>query len=296
MLRRLLDWLPTWVLFLVAGLWTLPTAGLFMSSVRNWPRQQSGWWTNLADPETYTFDAYRGALSTTVNNTFVEGMANSLAIAIPATVVPLLLAAWVAYAIGWIPFRGRNWVFFGSVALIALPIQAALIPLLQTYSGGAHLTLPVIERTVTIFPDFNLAGTLPAVWLTQIGFALPFSIFLLTTAMAGLPASVVDAARADGATHSQTFWRVALPLTVPTLAGLGALLFLWSWNDYLVPLTMIGGGNPENLPATTKLVSYSQATGGSGIAAATFLHSAIAMLVFVVLQRYFTRALILSVE
>lgn len=296
MLRRFLGWLPTWAIFLLAGLWTIPTAGILMSSLRNWPRQQSGWWTNLTDRATWSLDAYRAALSTTVNNTFVEGMLNSLSIAIPATVVPLLLASWAAYAIGWIPFRGRNWVFFGSIALIALPIQAALIPLLQTYSGGAHLTLPLIERTVTVFPDLDLAGTLPAVWLTQIGFALPFSIFLLTAAMMRLPASLIDAARSDGATHSQIFWRVAVPLTVPTLAGLGVLLFLWSWNDYLAPLTMIGGGDPENLPATIKLVSYSQVTGGSGTAAATFLHSSVAMLVFLVLQRYFTRALLLSVE
>ncbi len=296
MLRRLLDWLPTWVLFLLAGLWTLPTAGLFMSSVRNWPRQESGWWTNLADPETYSLDAYRGALSTTVNNSFFEGMFNSLTIAIPATLVPLLLGSWAAYAIGWIPFRGKTWVLFGMVALIALPIQAALIPLLQTFSGGAHLTIPVIGKTVTVFPDFDMAGTLPSVWLIHIGFALPFSIFLLTSAMVSLPRSVIDAARADGATHSETFWRVALPLTVPTLAGLGVLLFLWSWNEYLIGFTMIGGGNPESLPATVKMVSYSQATGGPALAAATFLHSAIAMNVFLLLQRYFARALILSVE
>lgn len=296
MLRKLLDWVPTWVLFLIAGLWTIPTAGLFMSSVRNWPRQQSGWWTNLTNPETYSLDAYRGAFSASVNNTFAEGMINSLTIAIPATLVPLLLGAWAAYAIGWIPFRGKSWVFFGMVALIALPIQAALIPLLQTFSGGAHLTLPGIGKTVTVFPDFDMAGTLPAVWLTHIGFALPFAIFLLTSAMVSLPPSVIDAARADGATHAETFWRIALPLTGPTLAGLGVLLFLWSWNEYLIGFTMVGGGNPEALPATVAMVSYSQVTAGSGAAAATFLHSAVAMLVFVVLQRYFTRALILSAE
>ena len=295
-LRRLIDRLPTWVVFLVAGLWTVPTAGIFVSSLRHWPRHEAGWWTSWFDRSTWTLDGYRGALSLSVNNSFAEGMLNSLTVALLATLVPLLLSAWAAYAIIWIPFRGKTIVFFTMVGLLALPIQVALIPLLQTYSGGAHLTLPVLSRTATLFPDLDLAGTLPAVWLTNIGFALPFAVFLLTVTMSQLPREVIDAARADGAGHAQAFWRIVVPLSVPALAGLGVLLFLWGWNDYLVGFTMVGGGNPEALPATVKLVSYSVPTGGPVLAAAAFLHSTVAMLVFIVLHRYLARSLVLSVQ
>ncbi len=295
-IRRLLDRVPTWVLFLIAGLWTLPTAGIVVSSLRKWPSQQSGWWTDLLNTETWTLDAYRAAVSVSVNNSFVESMFNSLAIALPATLIPLFFGALAAYAIGWIPFRGKTAVFFGMIALIALPVQAALIPLLQAFSGGAHLSLPALGKTVTLFPDLGLAGGLPAVWLPLVGFALPFSIFLLTVTIVQLPASVFEAARSDGASHMQVFWHIAFPLMTPTLAGLGVLLFLWSWNDYLIGLTMIGGGNPEALPATIRLVAYSVPTGGAAIQAAACLHSAVSIGVFLALQRYFAKSLVLSVE
>ncbi len=295
-LQRFLGRLPTWVIFLIAGLWTVPTAGIFASSVRNWPRQQSGWWTTPFDPNTWTLDGYRAAFDVSVNNSFAEGMLNQLAIALLSTLVPLLLASWAAYAITWIPFRHKTLVLMTMVALIAVPIQVSLIPLLQTFSGGAHITLPFLGKTLTIFPDLDMAGTLPTVWLSLIGFNLPFAIFLLTTTMLQLPRSLVDAARSDGATHAQIFWRIVTPLSVPTLAGLGVLLFLWGWNEYLVGFTLIGGGNPEALPATVRLVSFSLPVGGPVVAAATFLHSAVAMLVFIVLQRYLARSLILSVD
>ncbi|MCP4304762.1 MAG: carbohydrate ABC transporter permease [bacterium] len=295
-LRRFLDRFPTWLLFLVAGLWTLPGAGFVVSSLRRWPEQEAGWWTNLLNTETWTLDAYRSALSVSVNNSFADGLFNSLAIAVPATLIPLFIASLAAYAIGWIPFRGKTFTFFGLVALMALPVQAVLIPLLQTYSGGAHISIPILDKTVTVFPDLDVAGTLPAVWLTHIGFALPFSIFLLTVAMTRLPRSLIDAARADGASHLQIFWHVATPLAIPTVAGLGVLLFLWSWNEYLIGLTMIGGGNPAALPATVRLVAYSVPTGGASIAAAACLHSAVSIGVFLSLHRYFARALVLSAE
>ena len=295
-IRRFLDAVPTWVLFLVAGLWTLPSAGFVVSSFRNWPQQAQGWWVDLANPATWTLDHYRGALSVSVNNSFVEAMLNSLAIGVAATTAPLLFGAWAAYAIAWMPLKRRTGIFFGLVGLMALPIQVALVPLLQAYSGGVHQTLPLLDKTVTLFPDFNLAGDLPAVWLTLIGFALPFTIFLLTVTMMRLPASLIDAARSDGASHTQVFWRIVLPMSGPTLAGVAVLLFLWGWNEYLVPLTMIGGTNPEAYPTTIRLVAYSVPTGGGGIAAAASLHSAVAIGLFLALQRQFSSALVMSTE
>lgn len=284
------------MLFLIAGLWTLPAAGFVVSSLRRWPSQQSGWWTDLLNSETWTLDAYRAALSVSVNNSFAQSMFNSLAIASPATLIPLFLGSLAAYAIGWIPYRGKTAVFFGMVALIALPVQAALIPLLQAFSGGAHLSMPALGKTVTLFPDFGLAGRLPAVRLPLVGFALPFSIFLLTVTIVQRPTSLFEGARSDGASHMQVFWHIAFALMTPTLAGLGVLLFLWSWNDYLIGLTMIGGGNPEALPATIRLVSYSVPTGGAAIQAAATLHSAVSIGVFLALQKYFAKSLVLSVE
>ncbi len=295
-IQRFLRWVPTWAVFLIAALWSIPTGGFVISSLRRWPEQQSGWWTDLANIDTWTLDSYRAALSVSVNNSFTESMFNSFVIAVAATLIPLLFGAWAAYAIGWMPMRHRTGVFFGLVALMVLPVQAVLVPLLQFYSGGAHLTLPLLGKTVTLFPDLDLAGSLPAVWLTLIGFALPITIFLLSVTMMRLPRSLIDAARIDGASHAQIFWRVALPLSTPMVAGVAVLLFLWGWNEYLVPFTMIGGTNPSAYPATIRLVSYSAVTGGGNIAAAATLHSAVAIAVFAALQRQFSSALLMSVE
>ncbi len=295
-IQRFLKSVPTWVVFLVAGLWSIPTGGFVVSSLRSWPEQTSGWWTDLANPETWTLDNYRAALSVSVNNSFTESMFNSFVIAVAATVIPLLFGAWAAYAIGWIPMRHKTGVFFGLVALMVLPVQAVLVPLLQFYSGGAHITLPLVNKTMTLFPDLDLAGQLPAVWLTLIGFALPITIFLLSVTMMRLPGSLIEAARLDGASHAQIFWRIALPLSAPMVAGVAVLLFLWGWNEYLVPFTMIGGTNPTAYPATIRLVSYSAVTGGGNIAAAATLHSAVAVAVFASLQRQFSKALVMSVD
>jgi len=294
---RFLKWLPTLVVFLIAFAWLIPAIGLLVASLRNWgERQQAGWWTDVFTLEGWTLGAYRAALNASLNNSFLEGMFNSFAIAIPATLIPLLIAAWAAYAIIWMPFRGRTFVFFSLVALLAIPAQVVLIPLLQGYATGVHLTLPLVDKTMTLFPDIGLAGTLPAVWLTHIGLAIPFAVFLLAISMLRLPQSLVDSARVDGASHSQIFWRIVLPLSAPALAALGVLLFLWSWNDFLIALTMIGGSNPAALPATVKLGSIGVAADGPAIAAGAFIHSSVAIAVFLVLERYFVKGILISAD
>ena len=280
----------------IAVLWFLPTLGAIMTSLRPGPTQRSGWWTDLLDPATWTFDAYRAVLSNSVNNTFPEAMFNTFAIAIPATVLPVLIASWAAYALVWIPFRGHGVLLGCIVALMAVPIHAVLIPLLQAYSRGVHLTVPIIDRTATLFPDVGLAGTLPAVWLTHIGAALPFSVFLLVYAMARLPRSLVDSALADGASHVQIYWNVIVPLSRPALAALGVLLFVWSWNDFVIALTMIGGGNPSALPVTVRLGSVGTSVGGPVLLAGLIIHASVSIAVFFGLQKYFERGLLAGVD
>ena len=280
----------------IAGLWFLPTLGAIMTSLRPGHTRLSGWWTDMLDPSTWTLGAYRAALSNSANNTFPEAMFNTFAIAIPATVIPVLIASWAAYALVWIPFKGHGALLGSIVALIAVPIYAVLIPILQAYSTGAHLTLPIVNKTVTLFPDIGLAGTLPAVWLTHIGASLPFSIFLLVYAMARLPSSLVENAHVDGASHMQIYWHVVIPLSGPALAALGVLLFVWSWNDFVIALTMIGGGNPSALPVTVRLGSVGTSVGGPVLLAGLIIHASVSIAVFLGLQRYFERGLLAGIE
>ena len=294
--ERLAGISPTLLLVAIAVLWFLPTLGAMVMSLRPGYTQSSAWWADLLDTSTWTLGAYRAALSASANNTFPEAMFNTFAIAIPATIIPVVAASWAAYALAWIPFRGHGVLLGSIVAFIAVPIYAILIPLLQAYSGGAHLTLPIIDKTVTLFPDVGLAGTLPAVWLTHVAAALPFSVFLLTYAMARLPRSLIDTAHVDGASHLQIYWHVILPLSAPALAALGVLLFVWSWNDFVIAFTMIGGGNPSALPVTVRFGSFSAAVGGPVVLAALLIHSSVSIAIFLGLQRYFVRGLLAGIE
>ncbi len=284
---------PSWVLLLVAGLWTVPTTGLLVRSLRPWGEQQvEGWWMAFTDPfEGWTLDGYRALFSSAVNNSFADGLLNSLAIAVPGTVLPLLFSFTAAYALLWMKVPRAPAIVLLVVALLAVPIQSTLIPLLQVYSGGAHWTLPGLGATVTLIPDVDLAGTLTAVWLTHVGFGIPFGVFLIYHSMAQLPAELFETAFVDGADHSTVLWRIALPLSLPVLAAFAVLQFLATWNDFLVALTLIGGTNPDVLPATVRITSIE---GGAGPLAAggAFVHSAVAIAVFFALQRHVVRGLL----
>lgn len=293
---RIMRHVPMWVLILIAALWLLPTVAGFISSVRPWAfGRWAGWWQDLLDPSTWSLEPYRIALTASPNNSFVESMVNSFAIAIPSTLIPLLLASAAAYAIVWIPFRGSGVLFSGIVALIAVPIYAALIPLLLAFSTGVHLTIPLIDKTATLVPVFGLAGSIPGVWIIHIGSQLPFAIFLLVFATARVPRSLVDSAHIDGASHPQIFRHVVIPLIVPSLAALGVLLFLYSWNDYVVALTIIGS-NGSAYPATVRFSSIGSLTDGPVPMAMVFIHSSVAIAVFFGLQRFFVRGLLAGTE
>lgn len=290
-LRGVPPWLILWGLVIV---WSIPTLGLFVNSFR--PREvqrANGWWEAGGQLGDLTLDNYRGVLSARTSASLWDALLNSLAIAIPATIIPIAVAAFAAYAFAWIDFKGRKWLFIVTVSLLAIPLQVALIPLLQLFVGGAHLTLPILDKTITLVPDFDLAGTATAVWLTHTGFAMPFAIFLLHNYISGLPKDLFEAARIDGANHVTTFVRLVLPLSVPVLAAFGIFQFLWTYNDYLVANTM-AGANPDATPMTIRIANLAGDFGANEhlLPAAGFAQAFVPVVVFFFLQRYFVRGIL----
>jgi alpha-glucoside transport system permease protein len=278
------------IVIVITVLWTLPTFGLLVTSVR--PAEQvatTGWWTFFAHPQ-LTLSNYGTVM---FQNSFGSSaglmpyLINSLAITIPATLIPLTLAAMAAYAIAWIPFRGSDAVFFTIFALQVVPLQMALIPLLQLFSGGAHI------GSVTIIPGLNLGGTYFPVWIAHTMFALPLAIFLLHNFIAQLPRDIMEAAQVDGAGYFKVFRTIVVPLSTPALASFAIFQFLWVWNDLLVALTF-AGGTPEAAPLTVRLAQLAGSFGRSWelLTAGAFVSIVIPLIVFFALQRYFVRGLL----
>ncbi len=271
---------------IIAFLWTIPTLGLFISSFR--PRddiQSSGWWTFFADPQV-TLENYVDVLqSGTTQLTILESFVNSIAITIPATVIPLMIASMAAYAFAWIDFKGRNALFIFVFALQIVPIQMALVPLLSSFSRGLNL--------------FGLQVTLPLgasdgyaqVWIAHSMFALPLAIYLLHNFMSEIPGEIIEAARVDGASRGQIFFRVVLPLTMPAIASVAIFQFLWVWNDLLVALVFADGAAAP----ITKLLAEITGTRGNDwylLTAGAFVSIIVPLIVFFALQRYFVRGLL----
>ncbi|MFC6595606.1 carbohydrate ABC transporter permease [Kitasatospora paranensis] len=278
------------LMIVVTVLWTIPTLGLLVTSIR--PKQDvatTGWWEFFAHPDAtlanYHTVLFEGGFG--VSGGLLPYLVNSLAISVPATVFPLVLAAMAAYALAWVKFRGSDVLFFVIFALQVVPLQMALIPLLQLFSGGAHL------GSVTIVPSFDLSGTYAPVWLAHTMFALPLAIFLLHNFIAQLPRDLMEAAVVDGASHFKIFRSIVLPLCTPALASFAIFQFLWVWNDLLVALTF-AGGTPEVAPMTVRLAQLTGSFGGRWelLTAGAFLSLIVPLIVFFALQRYFVRGLL----
>jgi len=285
-LRRI----PTGLLWLIVVVWSIPTLGLFISSFRSRDAQRAtGWWK--VKPDQLTIDNYQTIFA--ARSGLGRSLLNSAAIAIPATIIPIAIAAFAAYGFAWIPFKGRKPLFIATVALLAIPLQVALIPLLQMFVGGASITLPFISKTIVLVPDFDLAGTTTAVWLTHTGFAMPFAIFLLHNYISSLPKDLFEAARIDGADHFTIFWRLVLPLSIPVLAAFAIFQFLWTWNDYLIANTMIGA-NASQQPTTILIANLAGDFGRNEyiLPAGAFVQAFVPLIVFFALQRYFVRGLL----
>jgi alpha-glucoside transport system permease protein len=288
----LLRSIPVGVLWLIVIVWSVPSVSLFLNSWRSRDAQRnSGWWT--IKPGDLTIDNYDYIFNASAAGTIGNSLINSMAIAIPATIIPIAIATFAAYGFAWIDFKGRKTLFIATVSLLAIPLQVALIPLLQTYVNGAHLTLPFIDKTVTIIPNLGLVNTSTAIWLTHTGFALPFAIFLLHNYISSLPKDVFEAARIDGADHFTIFWRLVLPLSVPVLAAFAIFQFLWTWNDFLIANTM-AGTNPDARPTTIFVATLAGDFGTNEhlLPAAAFVQAFVPLVVFFAMQRYFVRGLL----
>jgi alpha-glucoside transport system permease protein len=264
---------PVWVriaLFVICAMWIIPTLGLAITSFR--PQDQansSGWWTIFANPQ-LTLANY-GDVFTKAN--MGEAFVNSLVITVPATIIPIFIAAFAAYTFTFMVFPGRDFLLVLIVALLVVPTQVALVPLLKIYG------------------NLGISGTFLAVWLAHIGFGMPLAIYLIRNYMATLPKEVIESAKIDGASHFQTFWRLIVPMSTPALASFAIFQFLWVWNDLLNALIFIGPG--PNQPLTIALVSLlgQQGQGWQLLTAGGMFTMLVPIIVFLSLQRYFVRGL-----
>ncbi len=272
-LRKILSRWPLHVILIATALlWMTPSVGLLISSFR--PATDvvsSGWWTAFQTPFEFTLDNYSDVLS---QNRMGQSFLNSLIITIPGTVVPIMVAAFAAYAFAWLRFPGRNALFIFVVALLVVPVQMTLIPVLR------------------LLTDLNLAGTFPAIWLAHTGYGLPFAIFLLRNFFGALPKELMESARLDGASNMRIFFRMVLPLSVPAIASLAIFQFLWVWNDLLV--AMIYLQNPELAPMTLTINNLVSSFGTEWqlLTAAAFISMALPLVVFFALQRYFVQGIL----
>jgi ABC-type glycerol-3-phosphate transport system permease component len=257
-------------LILVGLLWLVPSFGLLVSSFRE-PADyaESGWWTVLSEPAALTMDGYRNLIG---DEGMMQGLLNTVRIAVPSSILVVVIAALAAYAFAWVGFPGRDALFLLVVALLVVPLQMALIPASR------------------LFNVTGIFGTIWAVIAFHIAFGLPFAIFLLRNFFAGIPKDLLEAARIDGASEWQIFSRLVLPLGMPAIASLFIFQFLWTWNDLLVGLTFGGDSSPLTVLIRQEMRQYG--TNIDTIAPGAMLLMIVPLAVFFAFQRYFVQGLL----
>ena len=263
-------------IIVISFIWTLPSIGLFISSFRS-PDEvvKTGWWTVFEHP--FNFTQYQ--LTNYIDVINAQGMGNaflnSLTISIPATVIPIAIATFAAYAFAWMKFPGRQTLFMMVIALLVVPLQMTLIPVLRAYR------------------DLGISGTFLGVWLAHTGYGMPLGIYLLRNYIGSLPQDLIEAAFVDGASHLTVFTRLIVPLSMPAIASFAVFQFLWVWNDLLVSLVYLGG-TKDVAPLTLQLTNMVGSRGQDWhiLTSGAFITMIVPLIVFFTLQRYFVRGIL----
>lgn len=222
--------------------------------------------------ENYDTVLFSGAAADNMGKAFF----NTLTVTIPATIIPILVAAFAAYALAWMEFPGRALLIAAIVGLLVVPLQLALIPLLKFHN------------------DIGIGKGYLGVWMAHTGFGLPLAIYLLRNYMVGIPRDIIENARVDGATDFQIFTRIILPLSFPALASFAIFQFLWTWNDLLVAMVFLIDASGETTVMTKQIVEMLGTRGGNWeiLATSAFVSIAVPLLVFFAMQKYLVRGLL----
>lgn len=278
------------ILITIALTWFFPIFGFVLSSFRPGESiKRTTWWDALFTGEIWSELTLQNYSEIFFADGLDRSFYNSFAVTIPSTIIPITIAAFAAYAFAFMEFKGKNVLFLFVVASMIIPLQMSLVPLLQLFKSGAEVF------GVTIIPALDLNGTFVATWFAHTGFGLPLATFLLRDFMMGLPKSVIESAKIDGASHFTTFFRLVLPLSFAGIAAFATFQFLWVYNDFLVANVFLGVYNPENLVVTSHVSQL--AVGAYGEAwhlrtSGAIISMIVPLIVFFSLQRFFIRGLI----
>jgi len=280
------------VIISICLMWTIPSFGLLTNSFRSQGDiVTTGWWSAFKTPFTFTVENYVEVLTGQTqygkkkSRTILQGIItghgmgraflNSLIISIPSTLIPIIVASFAAYALAWMRFPGRDLLLIVLVGLLVVPLQMTLIPILRLYK------------------TLRLAGTFLGVWLAHTAYGLPYAIYLLRNFFKALPPHLFESASLDGASQFVVFYRIVIPLSIPSIASLAIFQFLWVWNDLLVALIYLGGTR-DVAPLTIHISGMMSSLGENWhlLPAGAFISMILPLIIFSTLQRYFVRGIL----
>ncbi len=280
----------TAVLVLICLMWTIPTLGIFITSFRTADATNStGWWKAFSTMKNFTLDNYNQVLfgqrynvgnatgTTAIRGaTMLSAFLSSITVTIPSVIIPIFIAAAAAYGFAWLNFKGRGVLLAMIIALLVVPLQISLIPILRDYNR------------------IGLNGSYLGIWLAHAGFGLPLATYMMFNYISSLPRSILESAFIDGASHFTTFVRLILPLSIPAIASFAIFQFIWVWNDMLVALVFLSGAGQKLEVVTVRLMNMAGTRGADWhlLTAGAFVSLILPLGVFLGLQKFFVRGLL----